>query len=152
LRFGGNVAADQVRCWKIGVDLARLEPDLRPTMGPLLRLAARSHFKGEQYDNGAWGDVTIFDFQPRGGLQVGDFTGAPQNLLTGLATIYVDDLGLRTDEIRAMYTSVLRSTVTHYKRPFGFLVTGKANKGSNTAQGSIRVLSGFVEMLTALSR
>lgn len=152
LRFGGNVAADQTRCWKIGVDLARVDPSLKATMGPLLRLAARSHFKGEQYENGAWGDVTIFDFQPKGGGTTGDLSGSPQNLLTGLAAIYVADIGLRTDEIRAMYTSVFRSTVTQYKRPFGFLLDRNQNTGENTARGSIRVLTGLVEMLSALSR
>ncbi|MBL8860159.1 MAG: hypothetical protein JNL28_16735 [Planctomycetes bacterium] len=152
LRCGGNIAADQVRCWKIGVDLARVEPELRRDMGPLLRLAARSHFKGEQYGNGAWGDVTIFDFHPNDALQVGDLTGAPQNLLTGLASIYVEELGLRTDEIRAMYTAVLRSSVAQYRRPHGFLLDRNQGAGANSAYGSIRVLGGLVEMLTALSR
>ena len=47
---------------------------------------------GEQYGNGAWGDVTIFGFSPKvSGMQVGDFTGAPQILLHGLASIYVED-------------------------------------------------------------
>jgi len=151
LRFGGNVAADQVRCWRIGVDLARVDPSLKSTMGPLLRLAARSHFKGEQYENGAWGDVTIFDFQPKS-LHVGDLSGAPQNLLTGLATIYTEDIGLRTDEIRAMYTSVLRSTLQQYKRPYGFLLDRKEQQGTNSAYGSIRVLSSLVEMLRALAK
>lgn len=151
LRFGGNVAADQARCWRIGVDLARVDPSLKSTLGPLLRSAARSHFKGEQYENGAWGDVTIFDFQPKT-LHVGDLSGAPQNLLTGLATIYTDDVGLRTDEIRAMYTSVFRSTVEQYRRPYGYLLVRKEQQGTNSAYGSVRVLSGLVDMLSALAK
>lgn len=152
LRFGGNVAADQVRCWEIGVDLAHVEPGLRTEMGKLLRLAARNHFRGEQYENGAWGDVTIFEFRPMGGGETGDLTGAPVNLLGGLASIYVDEIGLRTDEIRAMYTAVLRSTVQHYKREHGYLLTRGEQAGANSAYGSIRVLGGLVEMLTALCR
>jgi hypothetical protein len=150
MRFGGNVAADQVRCWKLAVDIARVEPSLKTAIGPLLRTAARSHFKGEQYGNGAWGDVTVFDYGPKE-LQVGDFPGTPQNLLTGLATIYVDELGLRTDEIRAMYTAVMRSTMTQYRKPYGYLLA-RETAGSNTAYGSMRVLTGLVEMLSALAR
>jgi hypothetical protein len=151
LRHGGNIAADQVRCWRIAVELAHLEPLLRPDMGPLLRMAARSHFKGEQYDNGAWGDVTIFDWSPRTTLQVGDLTGSPQNLLTGLASIYVDEIGLRTDEIRGMYTAVLRSSIAQYKKAYGFIADRDERKGANPATGSVRMLTGLVEMLRALS-
>jgi len=150
LLLGGNVAADQVRCWEIGVDLAHVDPALRAGMGPLLRIAARSHFRGEQYGNGAWGDVTIFGFDPRT-LEVGDFTGAPQNLLNGLALVYVGELGLRTDEIRAMYTAVLRSSVAQYGRPYGFLLQREEHKGANSSQGSLRMLTGLVEMLRAVS-
>lgn len=152
LLLGGNVAADQVRCWKIGVDWAHVEPELRGGMRSLLRLAARSHFKGEQYGNGAWGDVTVFNFDPKAdGNQVGDFTGAPQNLLHGLALIYVGELGLRSDEVRAMYTAVLRSSIAQYARPYGFLLEREEHKGANSAAGSQRMLTGLVEMLQALS-
>jgi hypothetical protein len=150
LLLGGNVAADQVRCWAIGVDLAHLEPDLRAGMGPLLRIAARSHFRGEQYGNGAWGDITVVGFDPRT-LEVGDFSGAPQNLLNGLALVYVGELGLRTDEIRAMYTAVLRSSVAQYGRPYGFLLQREEHRGANSAGGSLRMLTGLGEMLRALS-
>jgi hypothetical protein len=152
LRFGGSIAADQVRCWRIGVDLAHLEPAMRADIGALLRIAARSHFKGEQYGNGAWGDVTIFDFSPKTKLQVHDFTGSPQNLLSGLASIYADEIGLRTDEIRAMYTAVLRSSVTQYKRPYGFLLESSERRGQNSASGSLRMLLGLETMLRALSK
>jgi hypothetical protein len=151
LRYGGNIAADQVRCWKIGVDLAHLDPLMRPDMGPLLWMAARSHFKGEQYDNGAWGDVTVFDYKPQTTLQVGDLPGAPQNLLSGLASIYVDELGLRTDEIRGMYTAVLRSSITQYKKKYGFISDRTERKGPNPASGSLRMMTGLVEMLRALN-
>lgn len=151
LRFGGNIAADQVRCWKIGVDVAHLDPSLRASVGPLLRLAARNHFRCEQYDQGAWGDVTVFDFAPRGSRTTGDLPGAPVNLLVGLASIYVDELGLRTDEIRAMFTAVLRSTRATYRRPYGYLLTRGEQMGVNSASGSLRVLGGLVEMLEALA-
>ncbi len=150
LRLGGNVAADQVRCWKVGIDIAHFDPDVRARLGPLLRMAARSHFKGEQWGNGSWGDVTVFGFSPML-LQTGDLTGSPQNLLSGLASIYTDDLGLRTDEIRAMYTTVLRSSIAQYKRPYGFLIERSEHKGANPAVGSLRMLTGMVEMLRALT-
>ncbi len=152
LRYGGNVAADQVRCWKIGVEIARLDPNLRTDIASLLWMAARSHFKGEQYDNGAWGDVTVFDYKPQTTLQVGDLPGAPQNLLAGLASIYVGELGLRTDQIRGMYTAVLRSSVAQYKKQYGFIAERAERKGANPATGSLRMLTGLVEMLRALSQ
>jgi len=150
LRLGGNVAADQVRCWNLLGDLAKVEPPEKSSIAELLHLAARSHFKGEQYGNGAWGDVTIYRFGPRTGLQVGDYPGAPQNLLNGLATIYTDDLGGKTDEVRAMYTAVLRSSVKEYRRPYGFLLDRTERQGENPASGTLRMLLGLVKMLRAL--
>jgi len=151
LRLGGNVAADQVRCWNLLCDLAKLEPSEKPPILELLGSAVRSHFKGEQYGNGAWGDVTIYRFGPRTGLKVGDFPGAPQNLLNGLATVYGEDLaGVRREEVRAMYTSVLRSSVKEYRRPYGFLLTRTEAQGENSAAGTLRMLLGLVKMLRAL--
>jgi len=150
LRLGGNVAADQVRCWNLLADVAQIDKSQKESIADLLRLAARSHFKGEQYGNGAWGDVTIFRFGPRTGLQVGDYPGAPQNLLNGLATVYSDDLGGKTDEIRAMYTAVLRSSVKEYLRPYGFLLDRTERQGENSARGSLRMLLGLVKMAKAL--
>ena len=150
LRLGGNVAADQVRCWNLLADVVKLEPKEKDPIRVLLRDAARSHFKGEQYGNGAWGDVTIFRFGPRTGLEVGDYPGAPQNLLNGLATIYTDDLGGKTDEVRAMYTAVLRSSVKEYKRTYGFLLDRTERKGDNSAAGTLRMLLGLVKMLRRL--
>ncbi|MEO6709326.1 MAG: hypothetical protein ABI054_11735, partial [Planctomycetota bacterium] len=80
LRFGGSIAADQVRCWRFLLLHTQIDPSLKPTLEPLLRAAVRAHFKGEQYDSGAWGDVTFASFSPRAGLNVGDFPGAPANL------------------------------------------------------------------------
>ena len=151
LRLGGNVAADQVRCWNLLADVVKLEPKENDPIRVLLRAAARSHFKGEQYGNAAWGDVTIFRFGPRTGLEVGDYPGAPQNLLNGLATIYTDELGNRTDEVRAMYTAVLRSSVREYKRTYGFLLDRTEKQGDNPASGTLRMLLGLVKMLRRLS-
>ncbi|MCP3914604.1 MAG: hypothetical protein GY711_03490 [bacterium] len=156
LVLGGNIAADQVRCWKILTEVLELEPDLRPRVAPLLRLAARSHFKGEQYPGGAWGDVTIGDFDPKGDLQVGDIKGTPQNFLSGLALIY--DPGLAAEpggpdlrELRAMFTTLLRSSRTAYRREFGYLETRREVQGSNRSAGSLRLAVGLVEMLQRLT-
>lgn len=148
LRLGGNVAADQVRCWQIAAGVARLEPELRPEVEHLLRAAVRSHFKGEQYGNGAWGDVTIFGFDPQGHLQVGDLTGVPQNLLHGLAIAYPAEGGETATrrELRALFTTVLRSSRTAYRREHGYLSTRSENDGVNVAMGSLRLAVGLVEM------
>lgn len=150
-RFGGNVAADQVRCWRVAADLVRVDPSLRAELEPVLFDAVHAHVQGEQYGNGAWGDVTIFQYGPRN-VQVGDYTGTPQNLLNGLSAAYTADLGLRTDLTRALYTAVLRSSVQEYGRPYGFLLESTANpRGGNTAAGSLRVLLGLSTMLRGLS-
>ena len=151
LRLGGNVAADQVRCWDILARMARLDPTEAPAVAELLHAAVRSHFKGEQYGNGAWGDVTIFGFDPRADLQVGDFTGVPQNLLAGLATAYDGALGMRTSELRAMFTTVLRSSVAEYRRPFGYLSTRSEHSVTNPGGGTMRFAPGLVEMLVKLA-
>ena len=155
LRLGGNVAADQVRCWKIVAGLAELEPATRPGIARLLRLAARSHFKGLQYGNGAWGDVSVYAFRPKADLQVGDIKGTPQNLLQGLASIYDPALaaepdGPQLDELRAMFTAVMRSSRERYRREYGYLTTRREMKGVNASGGSLRLAVGLVEMLKRL--
>ncbi len=151
-RFGGNLAADQVRCWRIAADLARVEPKLRPELEVAVHAAIRAHIQGEQYGNGAWGDVTIFDYSPKTALQVGDMPGTPQNLLNGLAAAYAADLGATTDTTRALYTAVLRSTIAEYGRPHGFMLGRRESaRGGNHAGGSLRVLLGLTTMLRALS-
>ncbi len=147
LRLGGNLAADQVRCWRIAADIAALGREPATGLGGLLRLAARAHVRGEQYGNGAWGDVTIFHFDPKTALEVGDLPGTPQNLLNGLSAVYSEPLGLRTEEQRALYAAVLRSSVAEYGRPYGFLLGRGATRGGNTAAGSLRVLLGLTTML-----
>ena len=149
LRLGGNVAADQVRCWVLLGDLARLDPDAGQRIRPLLAAAVRSHVKGEQYDDGTWGDLTIFGFDPRA-VKVGDYSGAPQNLLHGLAALYSKDLGMRTDEQRALYTAVLRSSIAAYLQPHGFLMLRERASGANRADGTLRMMLGLSKMLAAL--
>lgn len=155
LRLGGNVAADQVRCWGVAAVVARLEPAERERAAGLVRAAVRSHFKGEQYGNGAWGDVTIFGFDPQGHLQVGDLTGTPQNLLAGLATAYDPELasqpgGPDLDEVRSMFATVLATSRETYRRPYGYLSTRVESSGANLSMGSIRLGVGLVRMLGRL--
>jgi hypothetical protein len=149
-RLGGNIAADQVRCWSLVADLAQVEPSEKSSISEHLHLAARSHFKSKQYDNGAWGDVTSYRYDPKTALQVGDYPGVPQNLLNGLASIYIEDLGGRTDEVRAMFTAILRSSVKEYRRPYGFLLERTEHKGENSSRGTLRMLPGLVKMLQRL--
>jgi len=151
MRFGGNLAADQVRGWWIAADLVRTEPSLRPQLAPIVADAVHAHVQGEQYGNGAWGDLTVFGFDPRGDEKVGDFRGTPTNLLNGLAAVYGSDLGLRTDVVRGLYTAVLRSSVKQYGRPHGFLLGPTEQSTGNTAFGSLRILLGLTTMLDALT-
>ncbi len=151
MRFGGNLAADQVRGWRIAADLARTEPSLVPQLAPIVADAVHAHVQGEQYGNGAWGDLTVFGFNPSGDEKVGDFRGTPTNLLNGLAAVYGSDLGLRTDVVRALYTAVLRSSVKEYGRPYGFLLGPTEQSSGNTAFGSLRILLGLTTMLDALT-
>ncbi len=150
LRMGGNVAADQVRCWVLLAELAQLDAKAGEEIRPILHAAVRSHVKGEQYGDGSWGDVTIFGFDPNANLQVGDYPGAPQNLLHGLAALYRADLGLRTDEQRALFTAVLRSSMQAYLLPKGFLMGRTPQNGPNPAAGTLRMMLGLTKMLKAL--
>lgn len=150
LRFGGSIAADQVRCWELFASWARHDPTVRAELRPLLRGAARAHFKGEQYPGGAFGDVTFFRFDPRTQLAVGDLPGTPSNLLWGLALAYDASLELDLPELRAMYASVLRSSAQHYRRPYGYLLTQRELAGTNRGGGELRLLVGLVEMLRRL--
>lgn len=149
-RFGGTVAADQVRCWALLADCARFQPELVPDLAPRIAAAARAHFKGEQYAGGAWGDVTFFEFEPKTGLQVGDLPGTPANLLNGLAVAHEAGLPSRREELRAMYTAVLRSTLAEYRKPYGCLTTQRLHQGANPAGGELRLLPGLVRMLRQL--
>jgi len=150
LQLGGNIAADQVRCWKILREVAALEPSLKDEVAELLRLAARNHFKGQQYADGTWGDVTIYNFDPKAYLEVGDLPGIARNLVEGLAFVYEDDLDLATPEQRALFTAVFRSSRDHYKREFGYLSSRTERAGVNPAGGGVRLAAGMVEMLHQL--
>ncbi len=153
LRYGGNVAADQVRCWKIFRDVAALEPSYLDGVTTLLDAAADSHFRGQQTGAGAWIDTTVQGFYPRS-LPVGDVGGVPQNLLAGLGMIYDEGLPeLRSDDTRAMFTAVLRTTVERFRQPHGFVEhrlagDGAANPGLS---GSLRLCLGLIDMLEQLS-
>lgn len=152
LRFGGSMAADQKRCWEFLLRYEQIDSSTKPTLDPLLRAAVRAHFKGEQYDTGAWGDVTFANFSPRASLNVGDLPGYPANLVEGLATMYRAGSALRTDETRAMFTAVLRSSRERYGRKFGWLATREEAKDNNPAGAELRMLIGVTEMLKNLPR
>ena len=150
LRFGGTVAVDQVRCWKLLLDFAEHEPGALDELSVTLPAALRHHLKGTQYRNGAWGDVTVAAFAPQTGIQVGDLPGAPSNLLQGIALLHDERLGMDLAEVRALYRSVLRSTDARYRRPHGYLLTEREHAGQNMAGGGLRLLAGLTEMLGRL--
>ncbi|MBI5435151.1 MAG: hypothetical protein HZA52_20115, partial [Planctomycetes bacterium] len=163
LRFGGSMAADQVRCWDLLERYMRLEPagsTARDEFRRTLALAVRAHFKGEQYGNGAWGDVTYQDFDPKIGLSVGDLPGAPANLLWGLGIAHRRELALddarlgraafAPREVEARFTAVFLSTREAYKRPYGYLSTQRERTGANPGAGELRVARGLIEMLGTL--
>jgi hypothetical protein len=151
-RYGGNVAADQVRCWEIALELAALAPESAGEVGRLLDAAAHAHFQGEQLAGGAWIDTTVKGFGAKD-LPVGDTGGVPQNLLEGLAVVYgARDLELATDAARARFTAVLRTTVAEFGRAHGFVEQRGAPAGAPGTRGSLRVAVGLVRMLEALAR
>ena len=156
LMHGGNVAADQVRCWRILAELDALdarqgrEPWTTDglTTGDLLLLAARNHFKGEQTTTGSWLDVTVVGHAPATNLPVGDIIGLPQNLFEGLAVVREHQALFGRDQdtllVEAMFATVLVATVETYGAPHGF------SGGDRTSSGSIRILGGLVSMLEAI--
>ncbi|MFT7679202.1 MAG: hypothetical protein ACI8QC_003202 [Planctomycetota bacterium] len=155
LRFGGNIAADQVRCWRIFAQAATLDASIVPELAPLLCDGLRMHWKGQQYDGGAWGDVTVKAFDPKAHLQVGDTKGVPQNMVTGFATLYDRRFaeapgGMPLTELRARFVAVLASTREHYRRPFGYLSTRTEVQGANYCGGEMRLAAGLMDMLHAL--
>ncbi|MFT7670076.1 MAG: hypothetical protein ACI8X5_002783 [Planctomycetota bacterium] len=150
MHYGGSMAADQVRCWKLLLDYRELRPDIQPELGAILLEAVHSHLRGQQYGNGAWGDVTYYKYQPAVDLQVGDLPGTPTNLLEGLSFVYGSGLGLEDEQIRAWFTAVLRSSVTRYKREYGYLSTMGEMDGPNHAGGSLRIGPALVMMLSKL--
>ncbi len=152
VRLGGYVAADEVRCWPIATGIAALEPGSGEWIAPVLAAAVRAHFKSEQFPDGSWGDVTYYDYDPKASLEVGDLPAIPQNLLLGLAIAYAADLGPPREELRAMFTAVMRQTAATFRRPHGYLSTRAERPGQNLAGGSIRLATGLVEMLEALER
>jgi len=144
VRFGGNVAADQVRCWEIAARLARLRPELRAEVAERLDEALHLHLLGEQTPTGRWIDVTVVDFKPQR-LPVGDTAGAPQNLLHGLALALhprvLGDRGFRDPaEARAWFAALWRAE--------GRL--GVDAPGSFVER--LRLLPGTVEALAGLSQ
>jgi hypothetical protein len=140
LLFGGNIAADQVRCWQVFAELARLTPDAPESQAlpELLRAATRLHFKGEETTLGSWLDVTIVGFDPATNLPVGDVIGLPQNQLAGLAFARHVRLGLDTRELRARFATLLAASERDSRGPFGF-----AGAGRNSV-GSVRILPGLL--------
>ena len=79
----------------------------------------------------------------------------PQNLLLGLAIASDAELaatkgGPDVDELRAMFTAVLRSSRETYRQPYGYLPTRRKVAGNNLSAGSLRLAVGLVAMLKKL--
>lgn len=152
LRFGGSMASDQNRCWELLDRYAQVESSVREPLDRLVYDSIRAHFKGRQYANGSWGDVTFTDFSPRAALNIGDLTGYPANMLGGLAVACRPGSSLRTDETRALFTAVLRSSESFYRRPYGLLLRREQEPGRNIAGADLRLFAAAVEMLKHLPR
>jgi hypothetical protein len=149
LARGGNVAADQVRCWDLMVQAGRLDNDILQRSAPVLGLAARMHFKGEQGQNGIWSDVTVIGFDPKPQVQDGTVGGLPQNLLVGLAGLHDSQLAqagcLSLAEVRALFAAVMLNSRSHYDAPHGYRTPGSDSSGA-----SLRLAAGLTEMLANL--
>ena len=150
LRFGGSMASDQNRCWELLERYALVEPTIREPLDRLVHDSIRAHFKGRQYSNGSWGDATFVAFSPRASLNIGDLTGYPANMLNGLAVAYRPSSSLHSDETRALFTAVLRSSETFYRRKYGLLLRREESTGVNIAGADLRLFAAAVEMLKQL--
>jgi hypothetical protein len=150
LRMGGSVAADQVRCWKLMLQRVDQKPTMGGELRPLLSAAMRAHFKAQQYDNGAFGDVTFSDFDPKEGIQVGDLPGVPANLLEGLALCYGEPDTLSEERVRAMAATLLLTSDEHYRRDYGYLLGEREESGFNHAGGGIRLCPALITWLKRL--
>ena len=147
LRFGGFVAADQTRSWRVLADCVRLEPERLPQVRDALELAIDAHFKGEQTTDGSWVDVSHQRFDPKLKLEVGDLPGPPANLLRGLALCRRTDLGIDRDFLNARFLTVLRSTIEAYGRDYGLRPTLPEARGANPSGASLRIASELAEWL-----
>ncbi|HIG88118.1 MAG TPA: hypothetical protein EYQ25_13910 [Planctomycetes bacterium] len=149
LERGGNVAADQVRCWDLMGDVGELDSALQERIAPVLRLAARAHFKGEQLENGVWRDVTVIGFDPRPQVQDGTVGGLPQNLIMGLARLHDPKLaaagGMPLAEVRALFSAVLLTSREHFGAAHGYRTPESIASGA-----SLRLAAGLVEILERL--
>jgi len=150
LRFGGSMASDQNRCWELLERYAQVDPAIRAPLDRLVGDSIRAHLKGRQYSNGSWGDSTFVAYSPRATLNIGDLTGYPANMLGGLAVAYRPGSSLRNDATRALFTAVLRSSETFYRRPYGLLLRREESTGMNVAGADLRFFAAAVEMLKQL--
>lgn len=148
LAFGGNIAADQVRCWQIAAKLALLEPALAAAVDARLEAAVHVHFTGQQNAAGDWIDTTVVGFDPQN-LPVGDTLGVPQNLLSGLALTAERFSGPARSRSLARFQAVLARTEARFGRRFGF-VDGQAAPPSAPVTGTLRVAPGLIALLRAL--
>jgi hypothetical protein len=148
LAFGGNIAADQVRCWQIAAKIALLDPALSGQIEARLEAAAHVHFTGQQNAAGDWIDTTVVGFDPQN-LPVGDTLGVPQNLLSGLALVAENLRGPARARALARFQAVLLQSEASFRRPFGF-VDGKAAAAGAPATGTLRVAPGLIGILRAI--
>jgi hypothetical protein len=150
LRFGGSMASDQNRCWEFLERYALIDTSIREDLDVLMNDSIRAHFKSRQYANGSWGDVSFTEFSPRAALNIGDLTGYPANMLAGLAVACRKPSSLRTAETLALFTAVLRSSESVYRRPYGLLLRRAEAPGMNVAGADLRMFAAAVEMLQQL--
>ena len=80
----------------------------------------------------------------------GGGTGFDELLIAGQCEPRKLGVGASGRELRALFTTVLRSSRTAYRREYGYLSTRSENDGVNVATGSLRLAVGLVEMLRRL--
>ncbi len=152
LRFGGSVAADQVRCWGLLLRRRNQKGAHLPDLLPLVNSAMRAHFKSQQYRNGAFGDVTFSGFSPKAGIKVGDLPGVPSNLLLGLGHAYAEGTGMDPKRIRAMAATLLHTSNEHYRREHGFLLRQRdSSPAFSQSGGGMRLAGGLLVWLAKLT-
>lgn len=150
LAYGGNIAADQVRCWQIAAKAALLEPSRASAIQSRLLAAAQVHFTGQQNSAGSWIDTTVVGFDPQN-LPVGDTLGVPQNLLVGLAVVAGAVSGPERELTLGRFLAVWQQSEQVFRRPYGLVDGPGGSRGAaQAATGSLRVIPGLIALLRAL--
>ncbi len=124
-------------------EVGTLHPPRRDEVADVLADALAAHLVGQMDASGVWIDVSHHLWEPRANLKVGDLGGVPANLLDGLATAraaadWPENSALDPAFLCGAFAAVLRTTLGHYRRPYGFLPNHVENTAGNPSGAQMR--------------